>query len=203
MTRSGLSPGPPLPWCAKGDTVLLDAGTTTVEIARLLADKNITIITNSAIITSEDIHGKGTIEIYSTGGLFRPTTKSLVGPAAEHFLRQIRPDKAFIAANGITLESGATTAHASEASIKNTMIGISKEAYLVVDHSKFGKEYFSVIAPAKAFTGIITDDALHSGIRPESLQTEEGQHHHAIPKEFNKKYLYMEERLCMTKIGTK
>jgi DeoR family fructose operon transcriptional repressor len=149
----------------EGDTVLLDAGTTTVEIARLLADKNITIITNSAIITSDYIHGKCDIEIYSTGGLFRPTTKSLVGPAAENFLRQIRPDKAFIAANGITLESGATTAHASEASIKSTMIGISKEAYLVVDHSKFGKEYFSVIAPAKAFTGIITDEGIPESVR--------------------------------------
>ncbi len=145
-----------------GETVLLDAGTTTAEIARLLVGKKITLITNSTIITSDFLFGKGAdvphnIEIYSTGGQFRPTTQSLVGPAAENFIRQIRPDKSFIAANGITPEAGATTANMSEASVKSAMIAVSKESYLAADHSKFGQEYFSVIAKADAFTGIITD----------------------------------------------
>ena len=148
-----------------GETILLDAGTTTAQIARRLAAKRITLITNSAIITSDFISGPCSMEIHSTGGLLRPKTKSLVGPSAERFLRQIRPDKAFIAANGITLDSGATTAQEVEASIKQTMMEISKEVYLVADHSKFGKEYFSVIAQADAFDGIITDDGLSEADR--------------------------------------
>ena len=154
----------------EGETVLLDAGTTTAEIARLLADKKITLITNSSIILSDFIHSPFNMEIHSTGGQFRPKTKSLVGPSAECFLRQIRPDKAFIAANGITLESGATTALIVEASVKKAMIGVSKETYLVADHSKFGKEYFSVIAEADAFNAIITDNGLPESVLKQFAQ---------------------------------
>jgi len=140
-----------------GETILLDAGTTTVQIARALSSKRITLITNSAIIASNFIASNTEMEIHSTGGLFRAHTNSFVGAAAENYLRQIRPDKAFIATNGISLDSGATTAHLLEASIKKTMIAVAKQVFLVADHSKFGKEYFSVIERADAFDGIISD----------------------------------------------
>ena len=98
------------------------------------------------------------MQIHSTGGLLRTHTKSFVGSAAEDFLRQIRPDKAFIAAaNGISLSAGATTAHMSEASIKRVIMSVSKQSYLVADHSKFGKEYFRVIAPVSQFDAVICD----------------------------------------------
>lgn len=143
-----------------GDTVLLDSGTTTFEIAKAISQKRITLVTNSAIITSSFLTGQTNMEIHSTGGLLRPHTKSFVGSSAESFLRTIRPDKAFIATNGISLSAGATTAHMSESSIKKTMIDVSKKSFLVADHSKFGKEFFSVIAAAKAFGGIISDNKL-------------------------------------------
>ena len=101
-----------------GDTVILDSGSTTFEIAKELSDKNITLVTNSATIVSAFLSKQTNMQIHSTGGLLRTHTKSFVGSAAEDFLRQIRPDKAFIAANGISLSAGATTAHMSEASIK-------------------------------------------------------------------------------------
>ena len=140
-----------------GDTILLDAGTTTAQIARALSGKPVTLITNSAVIASKFLVSKAQMEIHSTGGLFRSATNAFVGSAAENYLRQIRPDRAFISAGGISIESGATTAHLLEASIKKTMMSVSKQVFLVADHSKFGKEYFSVIDRADAFDGIITD----------------------------------------------
>lgn len=140
-----------------GDTVILDSGSTTFEIAKELSDKRITLVTNSAIIVSAFLSKQTNMQIHSTGGLLRTHTKSFVGSAAEDFLRQIRPDKAFIAANGLSLSAGATTAHMSEASIKRVIMSISKKLYLVADHSKFGKEYFRVIAPVSEFDAVICD----------------------------------------------
>ena len=141
----------------QGDTILLDSGTTTAQIARALRGKPVTLVTNSASIASKFASGKAEMEIHSTGGLFRSETNAFVGSAAENYLQQIRPDIAFISAQGISLTSGATTSHLLEAGIKKTMLSVSKRVFLVADHSKFGKELFCVIARVGAFEGIITD----------------------------------------------
>lgn len=141
----------------RGDTVLLDSGTTTAQIARALRAMPITLVTNSAAISSEFAASKAEMEIHSTGGLFRWQTNSFVGSAAESYLLQIRPDIAFISAEGISISSGATTSHLLEAGIKKTMVSVARRVFLVADHSKFGKELFCVIARADAFEGIITD----------------------------------------------
>jgi DeoR family fructose operon transcriptional repressor len=140
-----------------GDTILLDAGTTTAQIARALSGKPVTLVTNSAVIAPKFPKCKEGTEIYSTGGLFHPKSNAFVGSAAESYLRQIRPDKAFISVDGISILSGATTGHMLEASIKKTMMEVSKLVYLVADHTKFGKEFFSVIGRVDSFDGIITD----------------------------------------------
>lgn len=140
-----------------GDSVLLDSGTTTEQIATLLAGRNITIITNSATIPP-DI-SDFIPEVYKAGGLYRSWTKSIVGPEAERFIRSLHPDKAFIATNGVNLNC-VSTPHISEASIKQAMIDASRKKYLVADHTKFGKEYLMMFSKAEQFDGIITDDKL-------------------------------------------
>ncbi len=140
-----------------GDTVLLDSGTTTEKISRALADKNIIIITNSTMIPSEAITFRATI--YFIGGLLRPNLKAIVGSEAERFVRTLRPDKAFISANGV-YENEASTPDLSEAGIKRAMLESAKKKYLAVDHSKFGKRFLSVFTTIDKFDGIITDDGL-------------------------------------------
>jgi len=138
-----------------GDTVLLDSGTTTHQIALSLAGRDITIITNSITIPPEGVDFKPVL--YLAGGLCRLNTKSTVGPNAEAFIRSLRPDKAFIAANGI-LKDEFFTPHLSESEIKRSMIAVAKEKYLVADHTKFGKSYLSAVAEVSQFDAIITDD---------------------------------------------
>lgn len=139
------------------ESVMLDSGTTIDQIAVALADRKITIITNSATIPPElpDFLP----EVYKAGGLYRAMTKSIVGPQAERFIQSFRPDKVFIAANGIS-ENLVTTPHISEGSVKEAMIASAKEKYLVVDHTKFGQEYLSVFAKASEFDAIITDSGI-------------------------------------------
>lgn len=146
-----------------GDTVLLDSGTTTYEIARAIRKKKITLITNSATIMADMMNApECNLELVSTGGIYRSSTRSFLGANAESFIRTIVPDKVFIAANGFSIRCGATTPNLSEASIKRAMIDVGKEAYLAIDSSKIGKDYFSVIAKPTAFQGIVSDSRMDS-----------------------------------------
>lgn len=142
----------------EGDTVLLDSGTTTFEIARAIRNKKITLITNSATIIADMMHAKDCkMEIVSTGGIFRTNFRAFIGTSAEDFIRNIVPDKVFIGANGFSVKRGATTPNMTEASIKRVMIASGKKVFLAADSSKVNKDYLSIIARPNEFEGIITD----------------------------------------------
>jgi DeoR/GlpR family transcriptional regulator of sugar metabolism len=144
-----------------GDTVMLDSGTTTFEIARAIRTKKITIITNSATIISDFInYGHAPAELVCIGGIFRPNFRCFVGSETENFIRKIIPDKVFIAANGFSVTHGASTPMLVEASVKRAMLGAGKHIFLAIDSSKMGNDYLSVIAPPEDFDGIITDRKL-------------------------------------------
>lgn len=139
-----------------GDTIILDSGTTTLEIAKRLKGKKVTVLTNSVTIPME-LAKSNSVELIVTGGYIRWNTLSMVGPIANAVIKEFRVDKAFIGANGVTIEDGITTPDINEASTKRAMIEVAKEVYLVVDHSKFNKVSFSHIADIKNVDCIITD----------------------------------------------
>lgn len=146
----------------EGDTVLLDSGTTTFEIARAVRTKKITLVTNSATIIADMMSSPDCkMELVSTGGLFRTNFRAFIGSSAEDFIRNIVPDKVFIAANGFSVQRGATTPNMTEASIKRVMIASGKKVFLAADSSKVNKDYLSVIArPTEFDGGIITDNKI-------------------------------------------
>lgn len=139
-----------------GDTIILDAGTTTQYIARYITAKNVTIITNSVNLASE-LSNRDDIEVIVTGGIIRPKTKAMVGFIAENTLRQFRVDKAFVGANGVSIKYGVTTPSSMEASVKRAMMENAKEVFLAVDSSKFDEVTFSLICPVSRLNYIITN----------------------------------------------
>lgn len=141
---------------SNNDTVILDAGTTTLQIAKKISAKNVTVLTNSVLIAKELASNKD-VEVVVTGGYVRKETVSIVGPITDRIIQSFRVDKAFIGANGITIEDGCTTPNIDEAHTKSIMIKAAKETYIVADHSKFGKVSFSRIARIDEVDGIITD----------------------------------------------
>jgi len=143
-----------------GDIVVLDSGTTTLEIARNMEDKNITVITNSPLIVKE-LSMRKNIEVIVTGGSLKKGTLALVGPIAENTLSRLHADIAFVGANGITLDA-ITTTNLLEAEIKKIMINIASAAYIVADHSKFGRTAFVKFAEPSEISGIITDSGTDS-----------------------------------------
>lgn len=146
-----------------GDTIILDSGTTTLEIARRLKARNITVITNSIDIASE-LSEKESIETIVTGGSLRLTTRAMVGHITEGVLRNFRVDKAFIGTNGISIEDGITTPNHVEAQTKKAMMNSASKVIVVADSSKFNNVCFSVICPIRAVTTIITSNDLEEDI---------------------------------------
>lgn len=142
-----------------GDTIILDSGTTTIEIARNIPSFNITVITNSIDIAAE-LSNKDNVELIVTGGAMRNKTRAMVGHMAESTLKNFRVDKAFIGANGISIEEGVTTPNFNEAHTKKEMINVSNKVILVADNSKFNEVSFSVICPIRAISTIITNRGL-------------------------------------------
>ena len=152
-----------------GETIVLDAGTTTAQLARALRNRrNLTVITNSERVMNE-LYNCETVTVLVTGGeLFTlgdlPERGDLImiGPVAEATLRRFRPAKAFLGTAGITAAEGMTNTNLPQAQIKQLMIEISDEVILVTDHSKFGHVSYSIVAPVDVLDKVITD----SGIKP-------------------------------------
>ncbi len=148
-----------------GDVVILDGGPITEMMAgHLLESAGITVITNSATIFNV-LRANSRISLISTGGILRSSSQLLVGPMAETTLRELRADKLFLCVNGITLAFGLSHTNVSEVTIKQTMIRSAREVILVADHTCFGQESVSQVAPCTAVHKIITDDALSASFR--------------------------------------
>lgn len=141
----------------EGETVILDNGTTTIEIMRHLKDRaDITVITNSVPILAsalEDFQGR----IIFAGGEVNINYQAATGAVAHQMLDQFKVNKAFISAGGISLSEGITEYNLDEALLSRKMMQRTEEAILVADHSKFGVTTFAQIAPIEQISMIVTD----------------------------------------------
>jgi DeoR family transcriptional regulator of aga operon len=147
----------------EGDTIILDSGSTTMEITKHLSRfSNLTIITNALNIAISLAELKN-INVIIPGGILRRNSLSLVGSTAEETFQHYFCDKLFLAVDGFNLTSGLSTPNVEEAYLNKIMISIAKKVIVVTDSSKFNKRSFAVIAPISKVDIVVTD----SGIPPE------------------------------------
>ena len=85
-------------------------------------------------------------KVFLVGGLLRPETEAIIGAAALHSLQQYNFTKAFLGANGVALDAGFTTPDPEEAAVKAAVVRRAREAWFLVDDSKFACIYPAVIA---------------------------------------------------------
>lgn len=141
----------------EGDAILLDGGTTTLQIARELKTfSNLKVITNS-IMALNELKDCRNIEVSITGGMLRPDTMAFVGPMTERSLEMVRVDKAFLGTNGLDLLEGITTPNMLEAATKRKMISVAKQVILLADHSKIGQVSFCKVADLQDMDYYILD----------------------------------------------
>jgi len=148
------------------DTILLDSGTTTMEIARNLPERNnLTVITNAINIVNE-LLGRRNINLIVLGGYLRETSHSLVGFLAEKSLQNFYVDKVFLGVDGFDTKQGIYTPNLEEAHLNQLMIQNAKDVILVTDSSKFFRKSLAFICEIKMINIVVTDD----GISPENKQ---------------------------------
>lgn len=140
-----------------GETIILDSGTTTLEISKNLAEaQDLTVITNALNIASQLAENKNT-NVIVPGGFLRKNSLSLVGTTAEDSFKNYFCDKLFLAVDGFNTIHGLSTPNVEEAHLNRTMIEIAKEVIVVADSSKFNRRSFAFIAPVSAVDIVITD----------------------------------------------
>lgn len=152
-----------------GDAILLDAGATTFQIAQLLADKKVSVVTPDLRIALL-LADYPNVEVSLTGGQVDKFTQSCVGPWTDNVLKSIHPNIVFVSCNGWSLEHGITTPSVEKATLKKRLIDSANHKVLVADSKKYGNVAFNRIAPLSDFDQIITDEKLSTDIQHQLAQ---------------------------------
>jgi len=143
------------------DVVLLDSGTTTLQVVRhvpsaLRNSSMLTLVTNSQPIAQEVLTWPSP-NLTILGGLYLPDYQATVGPQTLAQLQELSADKVFVGADGVTLGGGVTTASILMAEVDRKMVEHSRQVILVTDSSKLGRVGFVPIGSMSSIHILITD----------------------------------------------
>jgi DeoR/GlpR family transcriptional regulator of sugar metabolism len=139
-----------------GMTVMIDIGTSTLQMARHLHGRNVTVITTSLAVL-EELLPDPEIELVLPGGTVRRNYRSLVGVVAEDSLRQLRADIAFLGTSAVDSELGVWDTTMVEVPIKRLMLANSDSVVLLADAEKFSRSGVVRICGPESLDHIVTD----------------------------------------------
>lgn len=149
-----------LEYIESGDSIILDSGSTTTEIAKKLKGfKNLRVITNALNIAMM-LGAESGIDLIVTGGEFKPPTLSLTGQKAADFFQGLNVQKLFLATAGLSLKAGLTYPSISDIVVKKAMIDAAETTYLVADSTKIGKSSFASLGALSLINYVITDSGI-------------------------------------------
>jgi DeoR/GlpR family transcriptional regulator of sugar metabolism len=147
---------------ADGSTVALSSGSTVLELARHLRERDLTVITNALDVANVLLDAQH-IELIVLGGVVLPGMHSLRGHLTEEAMRDLRADTVFMGASAIDLERGFLTEHVREIAVDRALRAMARDAVILADASKFDR-----VAPGFMFgfaqVGTLVTDG---GVRPE------------------------------------
>jgi DeoR/GlpR family transcriptional regulator of sugar metabolism len=147
-----------------GMTVMVDIGTSTLQLARHLHGRKITVVTTNLAVV-EELLPDPDIELVLPGGVVRRNYRSLVGILAEDSLRQIKSDILFLGTSGVDLEMGVWDTTMIEVPIKRLMIAGAGEVVLIADAAKFSMTGMVRVCGPESITHIVTDAPLPAACR--------------------------------------
>ena len=147
-----------------GQTVMLDIGTTALQVARHLRGRQITLITTNLAVLDE-LRNDPAVELVLPGGLVRRNYRSTVGVLAEDALRQLNADLAFLGTSGIDADLSVWDTTMIEVPIKRAMIRAAARVVLLADTEKFSMNGVVRICGPQDLDEIITDADLPAGDR--------------------------------------
>jgi len=139
-----------------GDTVVLDSGTTAIQLAEALPDIELTVVTNDFGVLGT-LASKHNINLVMLGGELRRRNMAFYGGLTVEALDALHVDKLFLGVDGFDLERGVTTHYEPEALLNRKMVEAAREVICITDSSKFGKVCLHRIIPVTALDMLITD----------------------------------------------
>lgn len=159
-----------------GDSIMLDSGTTTLQVARFLPDdEGITVVTNDfnvlAVLTQ-----KRRIKTVMLGGELRRKNMAFYGAKTVTALNDLLLDKLFLGVDGFDVERGITTHHEPEAQLNRKMVETARRVIAVTDSSKFGKVCLHRIIDIGEINDLVTDTNAPDFIRAAAERLAFGLH---------------------------
>lgn len=142
-----------------GETILLDAGSTTALLARRLPeDLDLTVVTASipAITT---LQARGDLELISLGGRLRALSQAFVGPLTELALQRLTFDRIFLGADGVAVDGAICEAELDQTMLKELLAARSREVYVLAHSAKLGRAPFNSWARLDGEWTLVTDSA--------------------------------------------
>jgi DeoR family transcriptional regulator of aga operon len=140
-----------------GETIFLGSGTTVLQVAQNLVQRNISVITNSLPVINL-MSGKENIILIALGGMLRDSELSFIGHITEQALAELRPDKVIIGTRAISLDQGLTNDYLPETLTDRAILNAGRQTIIVADHTKCGVIATAYLAPLSAMNILITDD---------------------------------------------
>ncbi|QXQ05292.1 DeoR/GlpR family DNA-binding transcription regulator [Sphingosinicellaceae bacterium] len=151
-----------------GESIVLDSGTTTLQIATFLPDdEDITVLTNDLDILSV-LATRERLNIVMLGGMLRRKNRAFYGAQTVAALEDLRVDKLFLGVDGFDVEFGITTHYEPEAMLNRKMVEAARQVIAVTDVSKFGRVCLHRIINLDKIHHLVTDDAVPDTIRSAS-----------------------------------
>ena len=141
-----------------GDALLLDGGTTTLEVARLLAGRSLQVVTNSLPIASLFASSRDT-DLVMLGGYVYPKTGVALGPSTVRMLEDIHVHQAILSVGGVTAK-GFFNSNVLLVETERQMMRCADEVVVVADHTKFGRQALAFLCELAAVDTLIVDAGL-------------------------------------------
>jgi DeoR family transcriptional regulator, fructose operon transcriptional repressor len=140
-----------------GQTVVIDVGTTSLEVARALPhDLRATIATPSLLVAAE-LATRPHVQVLAAGGRVRPGDLACSGAETVDFFRDLHTDVAFIGSGAVSSAAGLTDYHRDEVPTKRVIIANTEKAYVLADSSKFDRAARYRVCDLSELDGIVTD----------------------------------------------
>lgn len=137
------------------DRIVIDSGTTAGQLTRHIGDKKLTVITN-ALNVATDLIDFANIDLLLCGGSLRRGIVASIGPLTVTSFNSFRCDRLFMGVDGIDANGSLTVPDMQEAMVKQAMMKMADEIYVLADHSKLGRNSLGVIGELSSVTGLIT-----------------------------------------------
>ncbi|MEO3869947.1 DeoR/GlpR family DNA-binding transcription regulator [Nonomuraea sp. B12E4] len=148
-----------------GETILLDAGSTTGTLAHELRQAADLTVATTGLNALQELVGAPGVHVECLGGTLRHVSQGFIGPLAEAALARMTFDRVFLGADGVTAEEGICEASLQQTHLKELMMSRSRHVYVLAHAAKLGRRPFHAWARMPETWTLVTD----ASATPDSL----------------------------------